>query len=157
AFEGSLDADERILTGHWTQIGQSRPLAFNRRTPGASGQEMRRPQTPVKPYPYREEDVTFENPNANVTLAGTITIPPCYGPFPAVLLIAGSGPLDRDETVFGHKILLVLADHLTRRGIAVLRADKRGIGKSRGSYVAATTADFASDVEAGVRFLRSRP
>lgn len=86
-----------------------------------------------------------------------MTIPPGKGPFPAVLLISGSGPHDRDESLLGHKPFLVLADFLTRKGIVVLRADKRGIGKSTGNYAAATTADFASDAEAGVAYLKTRP
>jgi uncharacterized protein len=118
---------------------------------------LRRPQTPQKPYPYREEDVTYPNSTAGITLAATLTIPQGKAPFPAVLLIAGSGPHDRDETIFEHRPFLVLADHLTRKGFAVLRADKRGCGKSTGAYVTATTADFAADAEAGLAYLRSRP
>jgi pimeloyl-ACP methyl ester carboxylesterase len=156
-FVGTLGADGRTIAGRWAQAGQFFPLTFARRAEGTSAPEMRRPQTPAKPYPYREQDVAYENTATNVRLAGSLTIPPGAGPFPAVLLIAGSGPLDRDETLFGHKPFLVLADHLTRRGIAVLRVDKRGIGKSTGDHAKATTADFASDVEAGVQFLKSRP
>src|ERR1019366_5061034 len=118
--------------------------------------ERRRPQTPSKPYPYREEDVAYENAGANVTLAATLTMPPGPGPFPAVLLITGSGAQDRDESVFGHRPFLVIADYLTRRGIAVLRADDRGFGKSTGNFSTATTADFATDTEAGVAYLRTR-
>jgi pimeloyl-ACP methyl ester carboxylesterase len=156
-FAGTLGEDGRTIAGRWAQAGQFFPLTFSRRAEGTSAPEMRRPQTPAKPYPYREEDVAYENPAANVRLAGSLTMPPGAGPFPAVLLIAGSGPLDRDETLFGHKPFLVLADHLTRRGVAVLRVDKRGIGKSTGDHARATTEDFAADVEAGVQFLKSRP
>ncbi len=102
---------------------------------------------------YVSQDVAFENEEAHITLAGTLTIPDSVGKFPAVLLIAGSGPHDRDETIFGHKPFLVLADYLTRHGIAVLRYDKRGVGKSTGDYAAATTTDFASDALAGVDYL----
>ncbi len=119
--------------------------------------ELKRPQNPVKPYPYREEEVSYENKVQNVTLAGTLTIPQGKGPFPVVLLITGSGPQDRDESLLGHKPFLVLSDYLTRHGIAVLRADDRGIGKSTGVFANATTADFATDVEAGVAFLKTRP
>lgn len=111
---------------------------------------------PVKPYPYREEDVTYDNPMANIKLAGTITIPQGKGPFPAVLLMAGSGPNDRDESLMGHKPFLVLADYLTRKGIVVLRYDKRGVGKSGGDYSKAIMEDFASDGEAGVGYLKTR-
>jgi hypothetical protein len=110
----------------------------------------------VKPYPYREEEVTFANKVQNVTLAATFTLPQGTGPFPAVLLITGSGPQDRDETLLGHKPFLILSDYLTRHGIAVLRADDRGTGKSTGVFANATTADFATDVEAGVAYLKTR-
>ncbi len=116
----------------------------------------RRPQMPVTPYPYREEEVTFDNSEACVILAGTLTIPEGAGPFPAAVLISGSGPNDRDETIAGHKIFLVLADHLTRQGIAVLRFDKRGVGDSGGHFDQALTFDFASDVESAVRYLKTR-
>ena len=92
-----------------------------------------RPQTPKPPFPYRSEEVTYENKAGGVKLAGTLTLPPGQGPFPAVLLITGSGPQDRDETILGHKPFLVIADALTRRGIAVLRVDDRGVGGSSGS------------------------
>ena len=81
-------------------------------------------------------------------------MPRSGGPFPAVLLITGSGPQDRDETIFGHKPFLVLADYLTRRGIAVLRVDDRGVGGSTGKNSDSTSADFAGDVLAGVEFLK---
>ena len=106
---------------------------------------------------YSSCDVSFANPAGGLALAGTLTVPQGKGPFPAVVLVHGSGPVDRDETLFGHKIFLVLADHLSRQGIAVLRYDKRGIGKSGGVYKGATTHDFASDAEAAVAFLRGRP
>jgi len=100
--------------------------------------------------------VTFANSKAQLSLAGALTLPPGQGPFPAAILIAGSGPQDRDENVAGHRPFLVLADHLTRKGLAVLRYDKRGIGKSTGNYDQATTEDFASDVTAALAYLKSR-
>jgi uncharacterized protein len=117
---------------------------------------LKRPQNPVKPYPYREEEVSYSNPAAKIQLAATLTIPPGKGPFPAVLLMVGSGPHDRDESLAGHKPFLVLADYLTRKGIVVLRADKRGVGKSGGDYSKAVMTDFASDAEAGVAYLKTR-
>jgi pimeloyl-ACP methyl ester carboxylesterase len=123
----------------------------------ANGQAApRRPQNPVRPYPYREEEVSYENKAAGITLTGTLTIPQGKGPFPAAVLIAGSGPHDRDETVMGHKPFLILADYLTRKGIAVLRSDKRGVGKSGGDYGTATTPDFAADAEAAFAYLQTR-
>jgi hypothetical protein len=110
----------------------------------------------VKPYPYHDEDLTYDNKVQNVTLAATLTIPQGKGPFPAVVLITGSGPQDRDETLLGHKPFLVLSDYLTRHGIAVLRADDRGTAKSTGDFSTATTADFATDTEAGIAYLKTR-
>ena len=118
--------------------------------------ELKRPQNPVKPYPYRDEEVSYENKLQHVTLAATLTIPPGKGPFPAVVLITGSGPQDRDETLLGHKPFLVLSDYLTRHGIVVLRADDRGTAKSTGNFKTATTADFATDTEAGIAYLKTR-
>ena len=118
--------------------------------------EVKRPQTPTKPYPYNEEEVTFENKTAGITLAGTLTIPKKTGKFPAVVLITGSGQQDRDETIFNHKPFLVIADYLTRNGVAVLRYDDRGAGKSTGNFSSATTEDFATDALAAVQYLKSR-
>ncbi len=118
--------------------------------------EPLRPQVPKSAISYDVEEVKYPNLTANVTLAGTLTLPRTGKALPAVLLIAGSGPIDRDETVFGHKPFLVLADHLTKQGFAVLRVDKRGIGQSTGNYDDATTEDFAADTLAGVEYLKTR-
>jgi pimeloyl-ACP methyl ester carboxylesterase len=115
-----------------------------------------RPQTPKPPFPYRSEDVRYENKSGGVKLAGTLTLPPGKGPFPAVLLLTGSGPQDRDETILSHKPFLVLADALTRRGIAVLRVDDRGVGGSTGSGASSTIEDLASDALVGVAYLKGR-
>ena len=154
-YDGKIDAGLNSIDGTFTQGGRPLPLAL-KRVKDQAELETRHPQNPVKPYPYREEEVTYANKAAGNVLAGTLTIPPGKGPFPAVLLISGSGPNDRDETVFGHKPFLVLSDYLTRKGIVVLRADKRGIGKSTGDLAHATTADFATDAEAGVQYLKTR-
>lgn len=154
-YDGKMDDGGSTITGAWTQGGASIPLLLHRTE--AEAAPLRRPQTPQKPYPYREEDVSYPNSTAGVTLAATLTLPQGKGLFPAVLLITGSGPHDRDETIFEHRPFLVLADYLTRKGFAVLRADKRGSGKSTGSYATATTADFATDADAGVAYLQSRP
>jgi hypothetical protein len=159
AYEGILDPGKNSLSGTWKQGGMSFPLPLTR---AESVPEVRRPQMPAKPYPYLEEEVSYENTTAGVKLTGTLTLPreegpeARKGPFPAVILITGSGPQDRDESLFGHKPFLVLADYLTRRGIAVLRLDDRGIGGSSGSVMNSTTADFAGDVLAGVGFLKQR-
>ena len=157
-FEGKVDENLTTIDGTWSQGGGSAPLILKRAKDSVQ-LERRRPQIPAKPYPYRHEDVSYPSEAANITLAATLTIPPGKGPFPAVLLIAGSGRNDRDESLpmFGHSPFLVLSDYLTRKGIVVLRADKRGVGKSGGDYATATTSDFASDVKAGVAYLETRP
>ncbi len=151
-FEGDMKEDNSTIEGQWQQGGISIPLALKKtdKVP-----EAPRPQEPKPPYPYDEREVVYENKKAGVRLAGTLTLPKSEGPFPSVLLVTGSGPEDRNETVFGHRPFLVLADYLTRRGIAVLRVDDRGIGKSTGSSANATTEDFAGDVLAGVEYLKS--
>lgn len=155
SYVGEIAADGGAIRGTWSQRGAAVPLVLSR-VRKASEVELRRPQVPSKPYPYREEDVAIENRTAHLTLAGTLTLPRGKGPFPAVLLITGSGPQDRDESIMGHKPFLVLADYLTRRGIAVLRADDRGTAQSSGNFATATTADFVTDAEAGVAYLNSR-
>ena len=150
AVKGSYDATwddaKKQWTGTWTQ-GQSLPLALHRYT-NADSAPPKRPQEDAiakGPLPYANEAVAFANPRATgVTLSGTFSKPAGAGPFATVVLISGSGPNDRDEKVFDHKIFLVLADALNRRGIAVLRYDKRGVGASTGHYATATTADFAA-------------
>jgi dipeptidyl aminopeptidase/acylaminoacyl peptidase len=120
-----------------------------------------RPQEPKKPYPYLEKEISFENKRAGVRLVGTLTVPLSGGHFPAVILIPGSGAQDRDGSpvgvgpVIGHKRLLVMADYLTRQGLAVLRMDKRGVGQSTGDLLSTSSADSASDIVAGVKFLRN--
>jgi pimeloyl-ACP methyl ester carboxylesterase len=139
------------ISGTFTQGGQSFAFDLGRiRIP-----PLTRFQEPQPPFPYEVSEVTYAN--GPITLAGTLTSPSQGGPFPAVVLISGSGPQDRNEEVMGHKPFLVLADHLTRAGIAVLRVDDRGVGGSSGSVSEATSQDFAGDVLAGVAFLKSRP
>jgi CubicO group peptidase (beta-lactamase class C family)/pimeloyl-ACP methyl ester carboxylesterase len=113
-------------------------------------------QEPARPFPYTEEDISFENQAAQIRLAGTLTIPQGKGPYPAVVLIPKAGPLDRDEWLLNHRPFFVLADYLTRAGIAVLRADVRGAGKSGGKYSGAAMDDFASDAAAAVAYLKTR-
>ncbi|HMG92511.1 MAG TPA: alpha/beta fold hydrolase [Chryseolinea sp.] len=115
-----------------------------------------RPQEPSKPYSYYTEDVTFINSQANITLAGTLTLPSAAGNYPAVILVSGSGRQNREGETSGHKPFLVIADYLTKHGIAVLRHDDRGVGKSTGNFNAATTADFASDAASAVEYLKTR-
>ena len=155
-YEANLDAKGQTLTGTWTQGGMPLPLVLTRRAAGQAEATLRRPQTPVKPYPYHEEEVTFEDAAGHAKLAGTLTVPQGAGPFPAVVLVSGSGPNTRNEPIMSHQLFLVLADHLTRHGIAVLRYDKRGTGASTGDYAKATTQDFANDADAAAIYLRGR-
>ena len=154
SYVGTLSQDGAQLTGQFTQGGVL-PLDFKRVT-DASQMELKRPQTPKKPYPYVEEEVSYENKQDHVTLAATLTLPPGNGPFPAVVLITGSGSQDRNETLLSHQPFLVLADYLTRRGIAVLRADDRGMGGTSKGGPNDTTENYAADALAGVEFLKAR-
>ena len=150
-----LPLGDTLMKGRLIQLGAS--IDLNLRREAAPVVEYRRPQTPRPPYPYREEEVTFRNPVENFELAGTLTLPEGEGPFPAVVLITGSGAQDRDESIFYHKPFHVIADHLTRHGIAVLRYDDRGTGKSKGMMNNATTMTLADDAEAAVTYLLQRP
>lgn len=154
-YEGTIAADAASIHGTFQQGGALLPLTLERVKDVAS-LESPRPQEPKRPLPYRSEDVTYENKKAGITLAGTLTIPQGKGPFPAALLVTGSGPQNRNEEIVGHKPFLVLSDYLTRRGIVVLRVDDRGVGQSGGQFATATTADFATDAESGVAYLATR-
>jgi len=149
-YEADWDPALSVWNGRWTQASPL-PLIL---TKGPVPTQAR-PQLPAKPYPYREEEVAFDSA-PGVKLAGTLTLPAGKGPFPVAVLITGSGPQDRDEALLGHRPFLVLADNLTRSGVAVLRYDDRGVAKSTGSFQAATGSDFAVDAAAAVRFLRQR-
>ena len=152
SYDGTWDAGKRAFVGEWQQGGASLPLTLRAGKPA----EVRRPQEPKPPFPYASEEVTFDSLAEDVTLAGTLTRPEGDGPFPAVVLVSGSGPQDRNEELFGHKPFLVLADHLTRRGIAVLRYDDRGVGDSTGDRSEAVMADFAQDAAGAVSYLADR-
>jgi hypothetical protein len=151
-YKAEWKADGSEISGTFRQGGHDMPLTFRR----GPAPELLRPQNPKKPYPYDEEDVIYDNPKSGNKLAGTLTLPRSPGPHAAVLLITGSGPQDRDEAIMGHRPFLVIADYLTRRGIAVLRVDDRGVGKSTGKFEGATTVDFAGDARASIDFLKTR-
>jgi len=152
-FEGKVSEDFLVIEGEWKQSGGTFPLTLK---PVDKAVEILRPQVPKKPYPYIEEEIVYENKDADIKLAGTLTLPSGDIPFPAVLLITGSGPQDRNETIYNHRPFLVLADFLTRQGVAVLRVDDRGVGESTGDFSQATSEDFASDVLAGIEYLETR-
>ena len=157
SFEGKLNADATEAEGFWIQGGQRFPMKFDQNSVSTKRAAVeKRPQLPKEPFGYRVVDAEFENADADVTLSGTLTLPEDQGPHPAAILITGSGPQDRDETIAGHKPFLVLADHLTKAGIAVLRYDDRGVGESSGDFAIATSEDFATDVTAALHYLRQQ-
>ncbi|HEX8350439.1 MAG TPA: alpha/beta fold hydrolase [Hymenobacter sp.] len=156
SFAGRLTGDGQQIDGRWQQNGAKLPLVLQRAS-SSTITGPKRPQEPAPPYPYREEQVRFASKDAGVQLAGTLTMPAGAGPFPAVILLSGSGAQDRDESVFGHHPFRVIADYLSRRGIAVLRFDDRGIGQSGGNAATVTAADYAKDAQGALAFLRSRP
>ncbi|MBR5661910.1 MAG: alpha/beta fold hydrolase [Bacteroidales bacterium] len=148
-FSGRLR--DGAIVGRFSQGGLTVPLVL---TPGDI--ERSRPQTPVGPFPYRTEEVSFNN--GDVTLAGTLTYPEGWNgrkKVPVAIMVSGSGTQNRDEEIYGHKPFLVIADHLARNGIATLRYDDRGAGSSTGDAASATTYDFMLDAEAGIDLLRS--
>ncbi len=149
-FEGIKTND--VIVGDWIQLGKNYPLTLRKK------KEYNRPQNPTPPFPYKEEFVSYFNQDKSIKFGGTLTIPKQENKYPVAILISGSGQEDRDETLFGHKPFLVIADYLTREGIAVLRVDDRGIGQTTGkeTLVNATSHDFAMDVIAGIEFLKNR-
>jgi fermentation-respiration switch protein FrsA (DUF1100 family) len=152
-YEGTLGKDN-IIVGIFKQGGQSFPMNLTKEK--IEKEKIVRPQEPTKPYSYYSEDITFENKKAGISLAGTLTLPKKEGVFPVVILISGSGAQNRDEELLGHKPFLVLADYLTKNGLAVLRYDDRGTALSKGDFKTATSADFATDVESAIAYLKTR-
>jgi len=153
SIQATLEEGSMTLRGAFAQGGGALPINFTRM---ATPPDYSKPQDPKPPFPYRAEEVTFANERDKVTLAGTLTLPEGTGPFAAVVLVTGSGAQDRDESILGHRPFLVLADHLTRKGVAVLRYDDRGFGKSTGNMETGTTEDFARDALAAVQYLATR-
>jgi len=151
-YEGTLQADS--IAGTFKQNGMALPL--NLKKAETDSIQLAEPQEPKPPYPYNSEDVRFENKAAGITLAGTFTFPTEGMNFPAVVLVTGSGPQNRNEEIVRHKPFLVLSDYLTRNSIAVLRYDDRGTAESGGNYSTATLDDFASDAAAAVNYLKTR-
>ncbi len=160
-FRGKYNDDQSEIVGYWTQGIVPLPLTFRAADPSElrdTPEKPQRPQTPQPPFPYQTLELVIANPQApRVQLAATLSIPTSAQPVPAVVLISGSGPQDRDETIAGHKPFWVIADHLSRNGIAVLRFDDRGVGESQGDHSTATSVDLASDVEAIIAHLRTHP
>lgn len=150
-YAGYLDRDKDVMKGVMKQGSFESAMILVRSENEMSG--LSRKQDVFPPYDYLEQQVSFRNPKGNASLAGTLTYPKGGGPFPAVVLVNGSGQQNRDSEVFGHRPFKILADHLSKNGFAVLRYDDRGIGGSKGEVNLATTIDFASDADAVVDFL----
>jgi len=144
---------DKSLKGIWVQAGIKYDLDLIKQTEPFA---IQRPQEPKPPYPYHEENITFPSVSGKFTLAGTLSLPYGDGPFPSVILVSGSGSQNRDEEISGHKPFKVIADHLTRGGIAVLRYDDRGVGESGGNPAGATTADLTGDARSAIEYLLSR-
>ncbi len=153
-YSAELSDDGTRLAGTFEQGPSTFPLDLTRQVGAVEGPQ--RPQEP-RDFPYQQEDVRFTNPQGGHQLAGTLTKPQGDAFEKVAVLVSGSGPQNRDEELMGHKPFLVLSDHLTRQGIAVLRYDDRGVGESEGHFPAATTRDLADDAAAAVAYLRSRP
>lgn len=150
-FTGNFDQEKDQIKGVYSQGDKTYELTWSREPLIARAQQLR------LPLPYKEKEVRFKNRQQDIQLAGTLTLPEGKGPYPAAVLISGSGPQNRDEEILGHKPFEVLADYLSRRGIAVLRYDDRGVGQSGGEYAGATTSDMATDARAAVEFLQQQP
>lgn len=152
-YKGKIFYDEMKIAGRWSQGGMSLDLNV-KKVDKLEGRN--RPQEPKEPFPYTSEEILFENEIDGVVLAGTLTYPKEGNNFSAVVMITGSGGQDRNEELLGHKPFLVIADYLTKNGIAVLRFDDRGIAQSTGDHSNATSEDFAKDVLSAVNFLKER-
>ena len=141
-----------LIEGEWSQ-GRTFPLEMKKVD---HVDELARPQTPNPPFPYMSDSVEYDGANTRLHYGATITMPNGNGPFPAVVMITGSGQQTRDEDLLGHKPFAVIADYLTKNGYAVLRVDDRGKGKSSGDFANSTSQDFANDVEESLNYLKSR-
>jgi len=144
---------DSTFSGAWSQGMASLPLELKK---VVQASKVARPQTPQPPYPYLSEDVTYYNKDKSIQYGATLTLPKGAGPFPAMILITGSGQQNRDEELFGHKPFAVIADYLTRQGYAVLRVDDRGVGQTTGNAELASSRDFANDVNVGLEYLKTR-
>ena len=151
-YLGKFSSDSS-LRGEWHQSGRSFTLDLDKQ---AKAFVLNRPQEPQAPYPYKEDEISFNNTKQGFSLGGTLSLPEGEGPFPAVLLVSGSGSQNRDEEIFGHKPFKLIADHLTRNGIAVLRYDDRGVASSGGNNTGASTWDYAVDARSAIDYLLKR-
>lgn len=157
-FSLEREAGAGEAKGTFVQSGMNLPVSMRRLAEGEPADvSPKRPQEPRPPFPYAAREADFASAAADrVELAGTLTVPQGTGPFPAVVLLTGSGAQDRDEALLGHKPFLVIADHLTRAGFAVLRFDDRGVGGSKGQLDRATQLDLAGDARGALDWLEKQ-
>lgn len=154
-FEGILLGDQ--ISGTFKQGGMSFPLALRKRDTIETDEIIKplRPQTPQAPFPYESKDVSFPNEEVGLNIYGTLTIPEGEGPFPTIILVTGSGPQDRNSTIFDHQSFWVLADFFSKNGVMVLRYDERGVGESDGDFASATSEDFKNDAQHAISYLKT--
>lgn len=150
-YTGTIKNDT-LMEGSLKQAGRTFPLVLVKSEKPIA---INRPQEPKPPFPYKSEDIKFRNEKAGITLGGTVTVPDGPGPFPAVIMITGSGSQNRNEELMAHKPFWVIADYLSRNGIAVLRYDDRGVGQSENTSAPSTSADFATDAIAAFNYLKT--
>jgi uncharacterized protein len=156
SYEGTLNTDGQSISGTWTQNGRQGALVFNRIGKNTTIETLKRPQTPNPPFSYNSEEIIYKGKTTGLNYGATFTYPKKGKAFKTVILITGSGPQDRDETILGHKAFAVIADYFTKKGTAVLRIDDRGVGKSTGDFNKSTSLDFANDVEEHINYLKGR-
>ena len=152
SYSGTLK--DAAIEGNFTQRGMTFPL--NLAKAEKTDEQQARPQDPQPPFDYRIEEVSFTNEKEGNILTGTLTIPKGDGPFPAMVLVSGSGQQNRDEELMNHRPFWVIADYCARYGVAVLRYDDRGMGGSTGEVENATSLDFSYDAEAAFDFLSNQ-
>ena len=152
-FKGAFHSSKDSILATVTIYGNTKKFSLGKVD---SLQPIYFPQNPCPPYPYHSEEISYTSCDS-IQIAGTLTIPKGEGPFPAAIIISGTGKQDRDGTFSGHKPFFRIADYLTRKGFIVLRTDDRGTEKTNGKYEEATTKDFAQDAQAGINYLKQRP
>ncbi len=152
SISGLMNSKDSTITGVFRQSIFNCPITLKKTDKLPT---INRPQEPKPPFPYQITEVVFGNEVDNIELSGTLTVPSVNGKYPVVVMVSGSGPQNRDEEILGHKLFWVIADYLSRNGIAVFRYDDRGVGKSKGNFNEATTFDFSNDAEAAVNYLKT--
>lgn len=155
-YEGIINSEKDLFEGIWSQNKIETPLKLSFAT-DETRFDFSRPQEPVAPFPYVEQEIIVKNKKAKVELSGTLTLPSTEGKFPLIILVTGSGPQNRDEELFGHKPFWIIADYFARNGVAVYRYDDRGYAKSTGVFGEASSYDFMTDAMSAVKQLKKHP